>query len=182
MAVSTAFGMYCLGAESRMNIFITGNPGCGKSTLIQKILEEIADKKVSGIITPEIRVNGARQGFNIIDLASGKEEILAYVIIERGPGVSRYKVNIEGIEKIMDKFLESYKDSEYVLIDEIGMIEYNSRKFKETIRMVLSSDKNVIATLSKRFVKEFRNKGQIYHLARDNFDEIYLKVLSQLER
>jgi len=36
--------------------------------------------------------------------------------------------------------------------------------------------------LSKRFVKEFRNKGQIYHLARDNFDEIYLKVLSQLER
>lgn len=91
-----------------MNIFITGNPGCGKSTLIQKFLEEIADKKVSGIITPEIRVNGVRQGFKIIDLASGKEEILASVHMERGPGVSRYKVNIEGIEKIMDKFLESY--------------------------------------------------------------------------
>ncbi len=82
----------------------------------------------------------------------------------------------------MDKFLESYKDSEYVVIDEIGMMEFYSKKFKETMRMVLSSDKNVIATLSKRFVKEFRNKGQIYHLARDNFDEIYLKVLSQLER
>ncbi len=165
-----------------MNIFITGNPGCGKSTLIQNFLEEISDKKVSGIITPEIRVNGARQGFKIIDLASGNEEILASVNIERGPGVSRYRVNVEGIEKIMDKFLESFKDSEYVVIDEIGMMEYFSKKFKETIRMVLGSDKNVIATLSKRFVIEFKNKGQIYYLSRDNFDEIYLKLLSQLKR
>jgi nucleoside-triphosphatase THEP1 len=44
-----------------MNIFITGNPGCGKSTLIQKVLEELSDNKVSDIVTPEIRVNGARQ-------------------------------------------------------------------------------------------------------------------------
>jgi len=165
-----------------MNIFITGNPGCGKSTLIQKFLEEISDKKVSGIITPEIRVNGARQGFKIIDLASGNEEILASVNIERGPGVSRYRVNVEGIEKIMDKFLESYKDSEYVVIDEIGMMEYFSKKFRDTIEMVLNSNKTVISTLSKRFVKEFKNKGQIYHLTRDNFDEIYLKVLSQVKR
>jgi len=165
-----------------MNIFITGNPGCGKSTLIQKFLQEISDKKVSGIITPEIRVNGARQGFKIIDLASRQEEVLASVNIERGPGVSRYKVNIEGIERIVDKFLESYKDSDYVAIDEIGMMEFYSKKFKETIRMVLSSDKNVIATLSKRLLKEFKDKGQIYHLARGNFDEIYLKVLSQLKR
>ena len=165
-----------------MNIFITGNPGCGKSTLIQKVLEEISDKKVSGIITPEIRVNGARQGFKIIDLASGNEEILASVNIERGPGVSRYKVNVEGIERIMDKFLESYKDSEYVVVDEIGMMEFYSKKFRDTIEMVLNSNKTVIATLSKRFVKEFKNKGQIYHLTRDNFDEIYLKVLSQVKR
>jgi len=165
-----------------MNIFITGNPGCGKSTLIQKFLDEISDKKVSGIITPEIRVNGARQGFKIIDLASGNEEILASVNIERGPGVSRYKVNVEGIERIMDKFLESYKDSEYVIIDEIGMMEFYSKKFRDTIEMVLNSNKTVIATLSKRFVKEFKNKGQIYNLGRDNFDEIYLKVLSQLKR
>ena len=165
-----------------MKIFITGNPGCGKSTLIQKFLEEITDKKVSGIITPEIRVNGVRQGFKIIDLASGKEEVLASVHIERGPGVSRYKVNIEGIERIMDKFLESYQDSEYVVIDEIGMMEYYSKKFKETMRMVLASEKTVIATLSKSFVKVYKNKGQTYHLTRDNFDEIYIKVLGQLDR
>jgi nucleoside-triphosphatase len=164
-----------------MNIFITGNPRCGKSTLIQKVLDEISDKKVSGIITPEIRINDVRQGFKIIDLVSRKEEVLASVNIKRGPGVSRYRVNIEGIDTIMDKFLESYENSEYVVIDEIGMMEFYSRKFRETIQMVLDSRKTVLATLSKRFVEEYQDKGQVYFLTRENFEEIYGRVLSQIE-
>ena len=164
-----------------MNIFITGNPRCGKSTLIQKVLNDISDQKISGIITPEIRVNDVRQGFKIIDLASGKEEVLASVNIKRGPGVSRYRVNLEGIDTIMDKFLESYESSEYVIIDEIGMMEFYSKKFRETIRMVIDSDKRVLATLSKRFVKEYQGQGQIYFLTRENFDEVYDKVLSQIK-
>jgi nucleoside-triphosphatase THEP1 len=164
-----------------MNIFITGNPRCGKSTLIQKVLNDIADKKISGIITPEIRINGERQGFKIIDLASNNEEILASVDIKRGPGVSKYRVNIEGIDTIMDKFLESYENSEYVIIDEIGMMEFYSRKFRDTIRMVIDSDKKVLATLSKRFVNQYNDKGQIYFLTRENFEEIYNQVLSQMK-
>jgi len=163
-----------------MIIFITGNPRCGKSTLIQKLLAEISDKKVAGIITPEIRVNGVRQGFKIIDLASGEEEILASVNISRGPGVSRYRVNIEGIDNIMDEFLERFENSEYVIIDEIGMMEFYSKKFRETVRMVLNSDKIVLATLSKKFVKEYKNKGLIHYLTRENFNEIYKKILTQI--
>jgi len=165
-----------------MNIFITGNPRCGKSTLIQKILDEIPDEKVSGFITPEIRVKGLRQGFKIIDLASGKEEILASLNIKRGPGVSRYRVNVAGIDSIIDKFLESFENSGYVIIDEIGMMEFYSKKFRETIRMVLDSDRKVVATLSKRFVKEYKNRGQTYYLTRENFDEVYHQVLSQIKR
>jgi nucleoside-triphosphatase len=161
-----------------MNIFITGNPRCGKSTLIQKVLTEISGRNVAGFITPEIRVRGEREGFKIIDLASGKEEILASLNIKRGPGVSRYKVNVEGIDTIMDKFLESYPDSEYVVIDEIGMMEFFSRKFREIIQTVLGSDKLVLATLSKKFVERFREKGHMYYLTRDNFDEIYRQVKS----
>jgi len=164
-----------------MNIFVTGNPRCGKSTLIQRLLDEISDKNVSGFITPEIRVNGVRQGFKIIDLASKEEEILASLSIKRGPSVSRYGVNVDGIDTIMDKFLESYKNSEYVIIDEIGMMEFYSKKFRKTVRMVLDSDKKIVATLSKRFVKEYKDKGLIYTLTRENFDEVYDKVLRQIE-
>ncbi len=164
-----------------MNIFITGNPRCGKSTLIQKILADISNKNLSGFITPEIREHGDRQGFKIIDLASRKEEILASVNIKRGPGVSRYRVNVEGIDTIMDKFVESYENSECVVIDEIGMMEFYSRKFRDAIQMVLSSDKIVIATLSRKFVKDYKNKGQVYFLTRENFDEIFDKVIAQIQ-
>ena len=163
-----------------MNIFVTGNPRSGKSTLIQRLLDEISDKKVSGFITPEIKINDARQGFKIIDLVSKEEEILASLNIKHGPSVSRYKVNVEGIDAIMDKFLENYESSEYVIIDEIGMMEFYSRKFRKTVRMVLSSDKKVVATLSKKFVKEYKDKGQIYTLTRENFDDVFDKVWRQI--
>jgi len=81
----------------------------------------------------------------------------------------------------MDKFLESYEKSEYVVIDEIGMMEFYSRKFRETIQMVLDSEKTVLATLSKRFVEKYKDKGQVYFLTRENFEKIYDKVLSQIE-
>jgi nucleoside-triphosphatase THEP1 len=164
-----------------MNIFVTGNPRCGKSTLIQRLLDQISAKNVSGFITPEIRINDKRQGFKIIDLASKKEEILASLNIKQGPSVSKYRVNVDGIEAIMDKFLESYESSEYVIIDEIGMMEFYSKKFRETVRMVLDSDKKVVATLSKKFVKDLKDKGQIYNLTRENFAEIYKKVLRQIK-
>lgn len=163
-----------------MNIFVTGHPRSGKSTLIQRLLGEISDKKVSGFVTPEIKINDVRQGFKIIDLVSKEEEILASLNIKHGPSVSRYKVNVEGIDSIMDKFLENYESSEYVIIDEIGMMEFYSKKFRETVRMVLSSDKKVVATLSRKFLKEYKDKGQIYTLTRENFDDVFDKVWGQI--
>ena len=163
-----------------MNIFVTGNPRCGKSTLIQKLLAEISGKHISGFITPEIRIKGVREGFKIIDLSSGEEKILASLNIKQGPGVSRYRVNVAGIDKIMHKFLESFEDSDLVIIDEIGMMEFYSPKFREVVRRVFDSDKMVVATLSKKFVKQYKEKGQVYYLTRDNFKEIFNKVLSQI--
>lgn len=163
-----------------MNIFITGNPRCGKSTLIKKLIENLP-KKIAGIITPEIRVNNNREGFKIIDLVSKEEKILASVNIQQGPNVSKYKVNIEGIDYIVDKFLESFDNAAFIIIDEIGMMEFYSKKFKETIDKVLNSNKIVIATLSKKLVKRYKDKGQVIYLTRENFDETFNRILELVD-
>jgi len=62
------------------------------------------------------------------------------------------------------------------------MMEFYSKKFRETIQVVLKSGKKVIATLSRKFVKEFENQGEIFTLTRENFEEINRKILGRLDR
>ena len=54
-----------------MNILITGPPGIGKTTLLEKIKNKIKDSgfSIGGMYCPEIRENNKRTGFNIIDIA-----------------------------------------------------------------------------------------------------------------
>jgi len=49
------------------NIFITGLPGCGKTSLLKEILEELKIP-ARGFFTQEIRKGGERIGFEIITL------------------------------------------------------------------------------------------------------------------
>jgi len=63
----------------------------------------------------------------------------------------------------------------------VRQIHFDSKKFREIVRIALDSDKIVLATLSKKFVKKYKDKGQIYYLTRENFDEIYNRVLTQIK-
>ncbi len=76
-----------------MNILLTGDPGSGKSTLVQELIREMRGFRLAGIITPEIREGRKRSGFKIIDLVSGEEETLASVRFQEGPRVGRYGTN-----------------------------------------------------------------------------------------
>jgi nucleoside-triphosphatase THEP1 len=46
------------------NILITGLPGCGKSTLIERIVRKL-ERPAIGFFTREIREKGRRVGFSI---------------------------------------------------------------------------------------------------------------------
>ena len=48
---------------TKRNILVTGPPGCGKSTLIEKILNRI-EGPVTGFFTLEIKEKGRRVGFS----------------------------------------------------------------------------------------------------------------------
>lgn len=163
-----------------MKIFLTGRPGSGKSTVIQKILEELKKRKVkvAGILTPEIRAD-SRKGFEIIDIASGKKGILAAIGI-KGPKVSKYGVNISDIDKIVDKFLESFDDADICLIDEISKMEYFSEKFKAMIQKILAGKKPLIATLHRAFVKDFQEYGEVIWVDKNNREKLPEEILKKI--
>lgn len=160
-----------------MKIFITGKPGCGKSTLINKIINNIKNKhNIAGVITPEIRKNSQRIGFKIVDLASGQEEILASVNIKGKPRVSKYGVNIEGVNKIVSKFLENFERADYVFIDELGPMELFSKDFKKMLDKVFNSDKTIIAVVHRNIINDYKNKGKVFYLEKENSDQVFKEI------
>ncbi len=161
-----------------MRIFISGRPGCGKTTLIKEIIK-LLKCSFSGFITEEIRENG-RSGFKIIDIKNGNEGILASVNIKEGPRVSKYRVNVKSIEEIAIPSLE--RDVEIYIIDEIGRMELCSEKFRNKIKMLLTNEKNVLATLHRNLIEEYKKYGVVIWLTRENWDEILERVKSILRR
>lgn len=164
-----------------MNIFITGTPGAGKSSLISELIEYAKQQGMHycGILTPEIRKNNIRVGFKIIALPKMREEILASVDYAK-PKVSKYGVNVLAIERIIDIVEEDFKDAELVFIDEIGKMEMLSERFKEFLSKALGSDKKVIATLNLALLKEYKNYGRLLWLSKQNYSEVKKKLFAFL--
>src|SRR5215471_12494383 len=89
-------------SSPKPRILITGSPGSGKSTLMARLIQDIHAKNIAGLSTPEIRHNGIRSGFKMIDLASGEETILASTL-GSGPTVGKYHVNTAAVDEMLRK-------------------------------------------------------------------------------
>ncbi|MCX8095271.1 MAG: NTPase [Caldisericia bacterium] len=151
-----------------MKIFITGESGVGKTTLIEEISNELIKNgiKISGFITKEDRREGKRIGFKIVEILSKKEYLFASKLIESKIKFGTYFLHIENLEKILSDSLK--KSFDFLIIDEIGKMEFYSNYFKETIFELMKSNKNIIAVLHRNFVDIFKIYGKIFILTRDN--------------
>lgn len=167
------------------NILITGEPGCGKTTLIKEILKELK-VEARGFFTEEIREGKERIGFKIVTL-SKKEGILAEKGIKSPFRVSKYGVKIKELEKIGVKEIEeAIKKDCLIVVDEIGKMELYSEKFKKAITSALESKNIVLATIMLKpnsFCDRIKKRkdGRVFYLRKENFDEIKSKVKNLLQ-
>jgi nucleoside-triphosphatase THEP1 len=128
------------------NLLITGPPGCGKTTLIEKVIERTHVPCI-GFVTKEIREAGRRKGFKIITLARG-EGILAHQNIGGELKVGKYGVNLQKLEQIAAPSIVPQNPGEVVIIDEIGKMERLSKVFGKTVLDVLDSPNLVLGTIA----------------------------------
>lgn len=159
-----------------MKLLITGQPGSGKTTLCQKVVEGLKDKiQIGGFVSGEIRERGIRKGFMIKDVGSGVKGILAHVDYRAGPRVGKYRVDLEDLNAIgVGAINRALGDCDLVIIDEIGPMELFSKEFVNVVKGAFSSDKHVIATI------HFRTKERL--LKRLRLKEIPIRVIEEENR
>jgi nucleoside-triphosphatase len=145
---------------------ITGKPGVGKTTLIQKIIERMRLVNIAGFCTAEIRCKGSRLGFELEGL-NGEWRTLAHVDIKSQHRVGKYGVDTVGFEEFLETLDLLNPDVELIVIDEIGKMELFSTHFRSLVRDALNSDKQVLASIplkGNEFIREIKQRLDIHLL------------------
>jgi nucleoside-triphosphatase len=140
-------------ATPYQRIFLTGEPGCGKTTVVKRVAELLMTHgfKVGGMISKEIREKESRKGFRIEDFITHEEGILAEIGSKDGPRVGKYTVNMQDLEEIGSRSIRrAIEIADVVLVDELGPMELNSHAFIESVEAALSSQKHVLGTIHQR--------------------------------
>ena len=166
-------------------LLLTGKPGTGKTALIK---EAVAKRKIKagGFYTEEIRTGKVRQGFRIITL-DGQEAVLAHVNISSCYQVSKYKVDTNEIDEVgVSALRQALKESDLIVVDEIGKMELLSSQFREALWQVIDSGKRVLGTIMLSphpFADRIKCHPQVKMLlvTRANRDEVLREVLNWLK-
>jgi nucleoside-triphosphatase len=169
------------------NLLVTGPPGCGKSTLILRVVEKLS-VPAAGFTTADIRgPGGAREGFRITAL-SGEEGMLASVRPGAGPRVGRYRVNIRDLETIGAAALERAVIDPAVALavaDEIARMELFSERFRRAVTAALEAPKPLLGTIQARrdpFLDSVKNRRdtRIITLERGKLDQAERRILEEI--
>ncbi|NFG39742.1 hypothetical protein FC789_00825 [Clostridium botulinum] len=134
------------------NILITGKIQCGKSTLINKILNELTIP-YSGYRTVPYYEKEEKAGY-YIESVNLKSELKEKISVNTS-NISSLKCNVfvKGFDIIGVEILKNSiedKVSKIILLDEIGILEKCSPKFIEEINNCLNNEKLVIGVLKKK--------------------------------
>lgn len=177
-------------ASNCRHVVITGPPGIGKTTLVQKVVSSLRKAGIpcQGFVTQEVREGGRRIGFDIITL-EGKSAILSRVRPESGGRrecrVGQYVVDVPAFESLAIPLFRTQMNSKHVLVlDEIGKMEMFSQGFVSEVRQVMSKPSTTVLTTIPvpkgrpiPLVEEIRSRKDSYliNLSRENRDDVHLQ-------
>ena len=168
------------------NLLVTGPPGCGKTTLVRRVVQEIGGLPVAGFYTEEIREGRERAGFALVGL-DGRRSVLSHVEV-RGPHrVGRYGVDIPGFDSFLDGLGAGDPGLRLVIIDEIGKMECLSGRFRSFLGERLGAPVPLLATIALRGTPPIervktRPDVRIITMGHEDREEKFREVLEEVRR
>jgi len=130
-------------------ILLTGAPGCGKTTLLQKVLAQYTGP-MGGFYTREVLKDGQRTAFEMVTL-DGETGILAGLHLPGPPKVAIYGVDLHPLESvILPAIHHACQSGKLVVIDEIGPMETFSEAFCQTVLETLDGGNPLFGTIVQR--------------------------------
>ncbi len=160
----------------KKNILLTGVPGCGKTTVIRKVVSSL-EIPARGFYTAEERSSdGRRTGFSIRTL-NGRSGILAEVGFESPWRVGRYGVDLQSVDHLAVESIEVAEGIYLIVIDEIGKMECFSSRFRNVVEAALDSSNPVLGTVAvggSEFIRKIRTRPDIdlMEVTRENRDRL----------
>jgi len=169
-------------------LLLTGSPGVGKTTVLLRVVESLKGKgySVGGMISREVRSDGVRVGFEVLDLGSGRRGWLAHVNQPSGPQVGKYRVNLEDLNSIgAEAIMEAVDKCDVIAIDEVGPMELFSEKFKEAVKRAVQCGKVVVGVVHwkarDRLIEEVkaREDTEIITVTHENRDKLHETIVEE---
>ncbi|RPI35434.1 MAG: AAA family ATPase [Nitrospiraceae bacterium] len=169
----------------KKNIFLTGAPSSGKTTVIKKVIDGL---KIAahGFYTEEERVAGKRVGF-LMKTLDGKSGYLGHQDIQSDFHIRRYGVSIKNVEMIAVTAIAPVESS-VIILDEIGKMECFSEVFRKAAVNALDSPNIVVGTITfggDDFILGIKNRDdiEIHEVTpenRDSLPETILRKISEI--
>lgn len=122
-------------------IILTGEPQEGKSTLLANALEKLSDMQLAGILARGLWKNDLREGFDLIDLASGQTTPLARRNPLATPGTIPFTFFEQGMaagNRALDP--SRCRDADLVCVDEVGKLEMKDRGWAPQLAPLLEME------------------------------------------
>ncbi len=165
-----------------LRVYLTGNPGIGKTTTFIFLLNELKRRnlKISGFYCPEVKHEGRRIGFKIVDIWSGKFDWLARVDYPGKIKIGRYTVLEDNVNRILVDIASSTSNSDIIAIDEIGPMELSIKSMKDFILKVINSDEKPLLAVVHRSLRDSVKGGKLYTITFDNRDTIKYEILNYI--
>lgn len=164
-----------------INYLLTGPPRSGKTTVIQRVEDRLESQgyQAGGVYCPELRSDGDRVGFEIVDVMTGDARIMAYVDREEGPQVGKYRVDVAAVDAVCSSaFPRAFDGANFLIVDEIAPMEVYSEAFVQQVRCALDADLPLIAAIHYRSTEGFigevkdRDDTKIVEITEDTRDDL----------